>query len=96
MAEQKHAWSLRNAPDRLERRYEFPDYANTRAFLENVGKLSERTGIYPDLSFGRTYVNATLALDPAEAVCAHEAIEAFAAALDALIATQSDYLSNKV
>jgi pterin-4a-carbinolamine dehydratase len=55
-----HHWTLRQRPARLERRYEFADYPATREFLDRAADLSEREGLYPDISFGRTYVNATL------------------------------------
>ncbi len=53
-------WTRRSRPERLERRIEFADYEGTRAFLERLNDLSERQGFYPDISFGRTYVNLTL------------------------------------
>jgi 4a-hydroxytetrahydrobiopterin dehydratase len=56
-------WTPRPKPDkaeRLERRIEFADYATTRAFLERLNSLSEETCRYPDISFGRTYVNLTV------------------------------------
>lgn len=58
-------WTQRERPRRLERRLEFPDYATTRAFLDRAAELSEQTGVYPDLSFGRTYVNLVLLADEA-------------------------------
>ena len=56
-------WHRRERPLRLERRLEFADYEATRVFLERSETLSEETGIYPNLSFGRTYVNLTLFAD---------------------------------
>ena len=53
-------WTERNRPPRLERRYEFPDYEHLRDFLERAAALSEREGLYPDLGFGRDYVNVTI------------------------------------
>lgn len=79
-----HAWTPRQRPPRLERRYEFADYEATRGFLDRAAELSERAGIFPDLSFGRTYVNATLhAADGASEVEAP--LHRFAAAMDALL-----------
>jgi hypothetical protein len=34
-----------------------------RAFLDRAAELSEREGLYPDMSFGRTYVNMTVHAD---------------------------------
>ncbi len=53
-------WDQRTRPHRLERRFEFETYQATRDFLDNLGDLSESKKIFPDISFGRTYVNITL------------------------------------
>ena len=53
-------WEQRNRPIRLERRFEFESYDATRDFLERLGELSESKKIFPDISFGSTYVNITL------------------------------------
>ncbi len=47
-------------PPSLFRRYEFASYEETRAFLDRLAALSETTGLYPDLGFGKTYVNVTI------------------------------------
>lgn len=57
-------WNERASPARLERRFEFGDYRCTREFLNKAAQLSERTQVYPDVSFGRTYVNLTLYFAP--------------------------------
>ncbi len=53
-------WKEKNRPNRLERRLEFPTYEETRDFLDKLGKLCEKSKRYPDISFGKTYVNLTL------------------------------------
>lgn len=53
-------WTRRARPDRLERRIEFDDYEATRTFLERLNDICEQQGRFPDISFGRTYVNLTL------------------------------------
>ena len=53
-------WQERKRPHRLERRYEFPDYPTLREFLERAAELSEHEGLYPDIGFGRDYVNITI------------------------------------
>ena len=53
-------WKVRQRPARMERRFEFADYEATRLFLERAAALSEREGYYPDMSFGRTYVNVSI------------------------------------
>ena len=56
-------WQERQRPARLERRYEFVDYADLSHFLERAADLSEDQGLYPDLGFGRDYVNVTIHTD---------------------------------
>jgi 4a-hydroxytetrahydrobiopterin dehydratase len=53
-------WQERHRPPRLEKRYEFADYASLRDFLDRAAVLSEREGLYPDMGFGRDYVNMTI------------------------------------
>lgn len=53
-------WRERKRPHRLERRYEFPDYPTLREFLDRAAELSEQEGLYPDIGFGRDYVNMTI------------------------------------
>ena len=45
---------------RLERRFEFDTYELTRDFLDELGNLCEQVKRFPDISFGKTYVNLTL------------------------------------
>src|SRR3569623_414274 len=59
MSTTKHEWKEKTSPARLERRFEFADYDATRAFLDMAAELSKATEVYPDVSFGRTYVNMT-------------------------------------
>ena len=77
-------WTQRSRPERLERRIEFADYEATRNFLEGLEALSQRQSRFPDISFGRTYVNITLRPDQEEAPVG-EAEHSFAAAVDALL-----------
>ncbi len=53
-------WKSVQFPPSLFRRFEFANYAETRAFLDALAKLSEECGLYPDLGFGRTFVNVTV------------------------------------
>ncbi|MCG6966138.1 MAG: 4a-hydroxytetrahydrobiopterin dehydratase [Chromatiaceae bacterium] len=53
-------WRERLRPASLERRYEFASYAELRDFLDRAAELSEREGLYPDMGFGRDYVNITI------------------------------------
>ena len=53
-------WQSNERPPSLTRRYQFGSYSQTRAFLDRLAHLSQETGLYPDLGFGKTYVNVTL------------------------------------
>ena len=53
-------WQERQRPFRLEKRFDFETYQLTRDFLDRLGELSEASKRFPDLSFGKTYVNITL------------------------------------
>ena len=44
----------------LNRRFEFASYAGTRQFLDQMADLSKREDYYPDVSFGKTYVNVSI------------------------------------
>jgi pterin-4a-carbinolamine dehydratase len=56
----KKEWQERVRPVRLEKRYEFPDYETLRDFLDQAAELSERVDLYPDMGFGKDYVNITI------------------------------------
>jgi 4a-hydroxytetrahydrobiopterin dehydratase len=56
-------WQERARPARLERRYQFESYDELRDFLDRAAALSEREGLYPDMGFGRDYVNITIHAD---------------------------------
>ncbi|MCT0200425.1 4a-hydroxytetrahydrobiopterin dehydratase [Synechococcus sp. CS-1325] len=77
-------WTKRQRPERLERRIEFDDYETTRLFLEQLNELAEQRQCYPDISFGRTYVNLTLRAEPDQSPVGEPEL-AFAAAIDALV-----------
>ena len=71
-------------PEWLERRYEFADYASTRDFLERLNDLCEAQQRFPDISFGRTYVNLTLRAAEKGALVGEQE-QALAGAIDALL-----------
>jgi 4a-hydroxytetrahydrobiopterin dehydratase len=77
-------WTQRPRPDRLERRIEFSDYEVTRVFLERLNTLSEQQSRFPDISFGRTYVNITLRSEEEDGAIG-EVDQAFAVAIDGLL-----------
>jgi 4a-hydroxytetrahydrobiopterin dehydratase len=76
-------WQERARPARLERRYEFDNYAALSDFLDNAARISEREGLYPDISFGRDYVNITIHADEGGSAL-EERQRRFAALLDEL------------
>lgn len=53
-------WKAVTQPPSLFRRFQFDSYGETRAFLDRLAALSQTTGLYPDLGFGRTHVNVTV------------------------------------
>ena len=53
-------WRERDRPPRLEKRYLFESYDALRDFLDRAAELSEKDGLYPDMGFGRDYVNITI------------------------------------
>jgi pterin-4a-carbinolamine dehydratase len=81
-----HQWERRERPTRLERRLEFKTYGATRDFLDRLGMFSEQQQRFPDISFGRTYVNLTLRpADQSEGAQLQEDDHAFAAGVDGLL-----------
>lgn len=77
-------WQQRNRPSRLERRYQFQSYDTLRDFLERAADLSEREGLYPDMGFGRDYVNITIHTDDGQTELGNNQ-HRFAQQLDALL-----------
>ena len=53
-------WNKRKRPICLERRFEFDDYQKTRDFLDRLGDYCEQLNRFPDISFGKVYVNITI------------------------------------
>lgn len=80
-------WQERIRPVRLERRFEFPDYQALSDFLDRAAEISEREGLFPDMGFGRDYVNITILPDEGSEHLG-ETQRRLASELDAL-ATQS-------
>ena len=76
-------WRERNRPNRLEKRFEFGNYDALREFLDAAADLSEREGFYPDMGFGRDYVNVTIHADNGDGGL-QPAQREFAGALDKL------------
>lgn len=77
------AWTERERPATLSKRFTFASYAENRDFLDRVAELSEETGIHPDISFGRDYAN--LSVHPAEGEALTEAERDFTRSVDAIV-----------
>lgn len=59
-------WREVSSSGALFRKFEFEAYDGTREFLDKLAELSERSGIYPDLSFASKHVNVTVHAPEAE------------------------------
>jgi pterin-4a-carbinolamine dehydratase len=77
-------WQERSRPPRLERRYLFENYEDLRDFLDRAADLSEAEDYYPDMGFGRDYVNITIHVED-DATELSDNLRQFAVKLDALI-----------
>ncbi|MFD1626218.1 4a-hydroxytetrahydrobiopterin dehydratase [Azospirillum griseum] len=45
-------WALKDGPDRIERSFAFPDFAQAQAFAVRVGDLCEAEGHHAELRYG--------------------------------------------
>ena len=80
------SWHERKRPICLEKRFEFASYSSTRDFLDKLGDHSEATQRFPDISFGKMYVNITLRPESeAEDAVLMDADRSFAAEIDDLL-----------
>ena len=52
-----NGWNFQN--DAIVRRFEFPNFAASLAFVNAVGKLAENADHHPDISFGWGYAEIT-------------------------------------
>jgi pterin-4a-carbinolamine dehydratase len=80
-------WQERIRPARLEGRYEFADYSSLRDFLDRAAEISEREGLYPDMGFGRDYVNITIHASEGDTML-NEQQRRFAEELDTLFSAK--------
>ncbi len=77
-------WRERSKPSRLEKRFVFDNYDQTRDFLEKLGELSEKRNIFPDISFGKTYANLTLQVNDDNSI-ENDTNKSFASEIDKLV-----------
>jgi len=85
----KNGWKERQRPNRLENQYQFGDYEELRGFLDRAAELSEREDFYPDMGFGKDYVNITIHMDEGETEIG-DSQRKFAQELDALVTINAD------
>ncbi len=50
-------WQLSGNADRIEARFDFPDFKSAIAFVQQVGDLAEAEGHHPDITFGWGYAS---------------------------------------
>ncbi len=67
----------------LNRRYDFASYAETRDFLDRMADLSKRESYYPNVSFGKVYVNVSIEGEDQTALNARKS--SFISDMDALV-----------
>ncbi|CDQ09927.1 conserved protein of unknown function [Acidithiobacillus ferrivorans] len=67
----------------LNWRFEFGSYAKTRHFLDQMADLSKREDYYPNVSFGKTYVN--ISIDAEGQVVLAERKSSFMGEMEALV-----------
>lgn len=53
-------WRHTVNPPKIDRRFTFSNYDETRTFLDRLAEQSKQDNLYPDLSFGRTHVHVTI------------------------------------
>ena len=57
----------------LNWRFEFASYGETRRFLDQLADLSKQENFYPNINFGKTYVNVSIDADGQTELGAREA-----------------------
>ena len=55
-------WQLADDAPRIERTFQFRNFRESLAFVQEVGELAETEGHHPDISFGWGYATVSLAL----------------------------------
>ena len=55
-------WNQRESPLRVEKRFEFKEYARISKFMKMVDELCKLKNIYPNISFGKNFVSITIFL----------------------------------
>ena len=53
-------WNKRESPLRIEKRFEFEEYSRISKFMKMVDELCKEKNIFPNISFGKTFVSITI------------------------------------
>ena len=56
-------WNKRESPLRIEKRFEFDEYSKISKFMEKIEKLCKEKNIYPNISFGKSFVSLSIFLN---------------------------------
>ena len=56
-------WNQRESPFRIEKRFEFEEYSKISQFMGKIDNLCKEKNIYPNISFGKTFVSVSIFLD---------------------------------
>ena len=59
-------WNKRESPLRIEKRFEFDEYSKISKFMEKIEKLCKEKNIYPNISFGKSFVSLSIFLNNQE------------------------------
>ena len=59
-------WNKRESPLRIEKRFEFDEYSKISKFMEKIDKLCKEKNIYPNISFGKSFVSVSIFLNNQE------------------------------
>ena len=59
-------WNKRESPLRIEKRFEFDGYSKISKFMEKIEKLCKEKNIYPNISFGKSFVSLSIFLNDQE------------------------------
>ena len=59
-------WKEKKSPSRFERRFEFDSYHKTSEFMKRIDDLCKLSNIYPNISFGNSFVSVTVFFESAE------------------------------
>ena len=59
-------WNERESPLRIEKRFEFDQYSKISKFIEEIEKLCKERDIYPNISFGKSFVSVSIFLNNQE------------------------------